>query len=59
MIETAILTVQDANEILNILSELPIRYLTIVQTIQKLLASKFVDNTTMKEHNVTDTLTGK
>ncbi len=35
------LTQQEANEILSLLAELPIKYLGIVQAVQRLLAYKF------------------
>ena len=36
-----VLTEAEANEILAILSDIPIRYLNIVQGVQRILANKF------------------
>ena len=36
-----VLTRGEANELLAVLSELPIKYLSVVQMIQKLLSAKF------------------
>ena len=38
-----ILTEEEANTILGILSELPIRHLAIVQSVQSFLAKKFAE----------------
>ena len=56
MRDTISFTLQDANKILNILSDLPIRYLSVAQAVQKLLYDKFTEK---RERNVTDTLLGK
>ncbi len=40
--KTCILTLEESDAILVVLSELPIKYLNIVQHIQKMLQEKFI-----------------
>lgn len=49
--KTCIFTLEDADGILAVLSELPIKYLPIVQHVQKLLQDKFTQSAALNEVN--------